>query len=210
MWLGRMSYHAQYVIISEVLSEILYKKNCGFIITDDLNNNKPEKTVETRLRRLKHNLVIDGTAILAFGIWSVIKSIIYLITEPAAEPAIVPEVIPDVYELVMIFLTVIVMIIMIIDLAMRVFVGLSARSEGKGKKRRYVYLGFTVILILLSILSIYENIRTISSRSVPDVVAAIIVELTALYFMLDLFISGIRVKTLEKKIKLTDGGRTEQ
>jgi hypothetical protein len=50
---------------------------------------------------------------------------------------------------------------MLVILAIRTYVGLSAISEGRGKKSRILYIPIAVIMIIFGIISFYTSFTTV-------------------------------------------------
>lgn len=141
-------------------------------------------------------LSTSGIAVIAFGVWSILKAIIVLILSKGTfngqetegiDPAILSA-----------FSWVILLVVAVIDLSIRFFVGLSARAEGRGKKKSVVYLVFTVILILGSLYNLYALATQYIQIDLIDGVVSLLVELTSLFALLELFINAIKVKRLSK------------
>lgn len=92
---------------------------------------------------------------------------------------------------------------LLLDLLLRVIVGTGARSEGLRKKSRWLYLVVCFLLVLSGIatlLNFFEN-EDIFSNDPVDRAIAFFIELTSDLMLLDLFISGIRVKLIRKELR---------
>ncbi len=102
-----------------------------------------------KTRRLENNLVTLGTGIIAFGLWAFIKLLLTVMFLGSAYFADSPEE----QRLAVVIAT---WVVAVLTLLMYVWIGLSARAEGKGKRKKPVYLfvvgmisvyGFVMILI---------------------------------------------------------------
>ncbi|MBR3245983.1 MAG: hypothetical protein IKF90_25285 [Parasporobacterium sp.] len=156
--------------------------------------------MERKLYKAQNLLSVSGLAVIAFGCWSIVKTVLTLIlfSDLLMEgmdsiPGIDPQTIR-------IFMWVIVSVIMLISLAIRCFVGLSARAAGQGKKKSAAYLVFTVILILLSIASLIATVVNPQDSGILDLLITVLVELTSLLSLFEVLVNGIQVKKLTKEL----------
>ena len=97
----------------------------------------------------------------------------------------------------------VVIIVYLMDLGLRVFVGLSARAEGRGRPQGRLYLILAGLLLVLSGLSFVSYVITYFSHSeyVVDADAAILVELTSFITLLQMIISAVRVRRARRMEK---------
>ena len=162
----------------------------------DILRNDPESL---RYRRESSTLVVLGTGVMVFGIWSIIKLIgtfafrIPLFTESEEE---------DLGSVGMIFAVIIAVIIVSVDVLLRIFVGIRARREGEGKKKAgKAYLVFLVLMIIVSVLSVVVEIDTVLSaeRDFFDSYANLIMELTSLVVSFEVFMAAIYVRRFRAK-----------
>ena len=104
-----------------------------------------------KLRKYEHTLAISGAAVVAFGIWSVVKAVVYFIVIPLAKVgADLRETGGVDFESIQSFgitdrglgyITAIsIVLVLMIDLLMRFYVGRSAIIEGRGRKKSFFYL----------------------------------------------------------------------
>ena len=163
--------------------------------------NQPEKM---QLRRDENTLMVVGSGVIVFGIWSVLK---VLLLETTRLPEMMAEIrledlgfeelgLGDLSWVVAAMAIVFILIGLLLDLSIRVFVGLSARAEGKGKKQGRAYLVLSALLLVVSGLSFCSYIYTYSrgSDQVMDADAAILVELTSFITLLQMILSAVRVR----------------
>lgn len=152
-----------------------------------------------RLRRCRNRLVISGAGVIAFGVWSVVKTVL-AVTLRYDEVQVLLDLDGVPFPgLIRIFVFALVAIILSADLALRLFVGLSARSEGFGRKKHYVYIGLAVLMIVFSLWTIVFGFNVDDYDSIPDMAISLIVELTSDLALLEIVISAIIVKRLSKK-----------
>lgn len=135
-------------------------------------------TQEAHKRRLQDTLIISGTGVLAFSIWTLAKTALVL--------ALIDErmLLSVVFLGAGIPLSVFYLVIglfLLVDISARAFVGVSARAEGNGKKKGNAYLVVAVLAALGNALTaIVVMSGAISTLTVLDVVVAAAIELTSL------------------------------
>ena len=151
-----------------------------------------------RYRRESSTLVVLGTGVMAFGIWSIIKLIgtfafrIPLFTASEEE---------ELGSVGMIFAIIIAVIIVSVDVLLRIFVGIRARREGAGKKAGKAYLVFLVLMIIVSVISVIVEIDAVLSaeRDFFDSYANLIMELTSLVVSFEVYMAAIYVRRFRAK-----------
>lgn len=148
---------------------------------------------EIRLRRYQNLLTISGLGVIAFGAWSVLKTILLLFFRKDYL-----ERIPD-DNLFRVILFVMIGGILLFDFAIRLFVGLSARAEGKGKKKGYAYIVIAILMALFSLASLVMIFFDTSYTSIPELIVSVIVEATSLIVIIELLVGAFTVKKLQKE-----------
>ena len=101
--------------------------------------------MEAKIRRLENNLVTLGTGVVILSLWTLFKTILYVIVYWGKIKDLTSTLQPMETALVfgMVFAAV------LIEFVLHSFIGLSARKEGEGKKIRPIYLIITEIILLL-------------------------------------------------------------
>ena len=155
--------------------------------------------MEKKIRRLSDNLVTLGTGMLAFGVWTMIKTTLYctLFRQEMMEGVELDGELPVwVYFLV-------VWIISLIDFFCLSYIGLSARSDGKGKRKTFFYL----ILLFLRVL-LFGGVVVIEITSffkfqtgLLSSIITLFIDVTSLIFMADLAVSSIHLRILRRRQK---------
>lgn len=158
---------------------------------DEIILQSPEDVL---IQKNRFSLLCSGNALIIFTFWTIIRSIIQ-----------VYHILPENYHLGTVSLMTVALMVLAscsIDLVLKVFVGLSAKAEGRGKKKSSVYI---VLGILLAVLTAMELITLTPSltderlnNSVLSVIISIAVDATVLFAELDLVVSAIRVRKIEK------------
>lgn len=167
--------------------------------------------MERELRRNQNLLYCVGTGVIMFGLWNVIKGIVTIFLQKD-ELILVFETVkesltPDKADYFVSTFTIVCIIIGIIIgvlLLMHICVGLSARKEGMGrrKKDRVAYLVVAVILMVLTAAAVVLEILTLfkSPEGLLDEIVTVIVDVTSLVVIIELIVTGIKVRKLKRKL----------
>ena len=183
-------------------------------------NNNPN---DIKIRKFRDTLVTGGFAIIAFGIWTVIKSIMEAFT--ILQPLIGSLSYENLTQLqakqlkamiednsLFYFFLLMIVAFLIVDLSVRVYVGLSARAIGLQKKKRngkersgIVWLIFGVILTGFSVYSLVVSL--IQTRDLLEVysieyyVISLFVDVTSIFVTAELIVTGFRLRKFTKTQK---------
>lgn len=152
-----------------------------------------------KTRRLENNLVTLGTGIIAFGLWAFIKLILTVVFLGSAYF----EDSPEERRLAVMIAT---WVIAVLTLLMYVWLGLSARAEGNGKKKKPVYLfvvgiisvyGFVMILI-----EVFLMITKFNKIDDPfSLFITIIIDVTRMIFLIELIYSSVTLRKIRKQAR---------
>ena len=167
-----------------------------------------QQAEKMRLRKDENTLTVVGSGVILFGVWTVVKMVLQEINrfpefmaelgadELGFEETGLADLGLDPNLLAMAVAFTVVIIVYLLDLGLRVFVGLSARAEGRGRPQGRLYLILAGLLLFLSGLSFSTYVITYFSHSdhVVDADAAILVELTSFITLLQMIISAVRVR----------------
>ena len=180
--------------------------------------NEPD---EIKLRKFRDTLVTGGFAIIAFGIWTVIKIIIeaFTILQPMIgslsfeglsqlETEQLQAMIEDGSLFHLLLFTI--LGFLIVDLIVRIYVGYSARAIGLQKKTRsgkkrsgIVWLIFGIILVSIGIYSLVitlsDTSEILQEHSIIYYVISLFVDVTSLFVTAEVIITGFRFRVLSKK-----------
>ena len=155
---------------------------------------------ERELRRYQSILSASGMAVIAFGIWSIVKTTLLVLTR--ASELNLQQMIQDAGapKWAIMLLLVILVPLVNIDVFLRIYVGLSARKEAAGKKKRIVYLVIAWIVLILGILSIIAFFGSSFTEDPGDAIVTLIIEATSVFAMINLIRSAGRVRELRKTL----------
>lgn len=154
-----------------------------------------------KIRRLENNLMTLGTGVIAFGAWQLAKTMLSVFLFEREVLGVIET--TDRTQFIITLWTYV-----ILDFLSRCFIGFSARSESRGKRKLPVYLVLTALLITITVLGIVAE--TIVGFSAPDqhagFITTVIIDLTSLVFLAELFGSSVMLRRLRKKPPVTEGG----
>ena len=180
----------------------------------DFIDNDPKQIA---IRKYQNTLIVVGTGIILFGAWTVVKVLgsFFMLREEtvAAMRKLSGEAIDELPDSVVFYITLaVVLLIMLISLAVRSYVGLSAISEGRGRKRRRLYLPLAVIMIISGIMSFVTSFFVVNGEnalgalSQDTTLSGLIIELTSIVMLTEMVVSAVRIRKLKHADK-KGGGR---
>ena len=175
---------------------------------------------EIRIRKYRDTLVTGGFALIAFGIWTLLKSIVEASAMVRAELGNISyEELTQVdaqelraavsSNILFIVVMSIIIVILAVDLALRAYVGLSARAVGLQKKKKngkarsgIVWLIFGVLLVALNAVSLVGSVvatgDTLKEHSILYYIVSLFVDVTSLVVTAELVLTGFRLRKLDK------------
>ena len=187
-----------------------------------VNNSEEQR----KIRRSQSTLVIVGTGIMMFGVWTAVKSfsIVFLRKEETVQDFLASssgegmELTPT-----QAFIAVLVMTAayVAVELAVRVFIGKSAVAEGRGLKTGRAYIIWTYILMFFTLLAILLEIAVTAFITAADLgfldfdtgdatqgnaITAMIIDTTSMIMMIQMLISAGRVRRYKKQQSRTEAG----
>jgi len=169
-----------------------------------------------RLRKNEYLLAISGAGVIAFGLWSVIKAVIYLLVLSPKQlvsaidsnevTALEAAGISD--NSIGIGIICVIVFVLLVDLLLRFYVGRSAIIDGRRQKKKSIV--YVVMAILLSIGLISSTITRLAptepdefstvSNVMDSASASIFIDLTSLLAFVEMIIAAITVRRLRKKL----------
>ena len=179
-------------------------------ILKDRNKTLSEKErIQQQYRRIRSILRQSGFGVIIFGLWSIIRVVLQAFfnngtkVENEATPTITAggAEIPVDAGWIVVAVLIAIFGFLIVEVGLRLFVGFSARSEAMGKKKSIAYIIVAGILIPFYAFSAVYNIMTMNFLDgyVIDMIITIILDVSSLIALIELFVSGIRLRGLRKK-----------
>lgn len=158
---------------------------------------------EVKLRRYQNLLTISGLGVIAFSLWSIMKSFLFIfLRNEVFTEALKMKNVPDDFRVRAILYSIFGSIILF-DFLLRLYVGLSARAEGFGKKKGYAYIVVAFLIAiasLFSIVMIFFDIRFTGVTSLMELIVSIIVEITSAVVMIELIAAAFTVKKHNREL----------
>ena len=138
--------------------------------------------MEAKIRRLENNLVTIGTGVVILSLWTLFKTILYVIVYWGK-------------------INIGLIAVAVVVLVLHSFIGLSARKEGEGKKIRPIYLIITeIILLLYAALILIELLPLFRAEYFSLIsVVSIVIDVTSFAFLIDMISSSVRLRKLKKQ-----------
>ena len=182
-----------------------------------------------KLRKNQNNLVVTGAAVIMFGLWDVVKTIMNMVLNWAELRDSLLQL--DGLEEEYIFLADIILIILLaiflmLDLGIRFYIGRSANAEGKGNSKGWRYVIITALLLISHILSIInaasteystfmkayelaaaglvdESVEVFSNQSDSTSIlnTSALIDITSAFIMFEIIRSSVTVKRLTKMLE---------
>ena len=155
--------------------------------------------MEHELRRRQVTLVTLGTGVILFGVWSVVKSLLYFRTNLFKD--LDTQVEPELLPYIKLFTVVIVALFVLADLGIRLKIGRRARAEGMGRRQKNGYLILAALIVLVNITGDLLGVYYIVKNGVPeqsglDYVVSVLVDLSSTILLAELIITVLRVRKL--------------
>ena len=149
------------------------------------------------LRKYKNILSISGIAVIAFGAWSVIKTLVFFsINRDLFNSEFIESAEEEALPLPAVIIALVIVIALYIFL--HLYIGLSARSEASGKKKGYFYLIFTFVYLVISYISYFQTASD-DEDNLDTLLFSGFVDLTVIYVFFQVIINSLRIKKLNKK-----------
>ena len=152
-----------------------------------------------KTRRLENNLVTLGTGVIAFSLWAFIKLILTVMLFGSAYYEDAGE--EDQFAVV-----ISTWVIAVLTVLMYVWLGMSARAEGKGKHVKPVYLFFAgtisvygLAMILLETFYLITDFINIDDPLI--LVITIFIDVTRMIFLIQLIYSSVALRKIRKQAK---------
>ena len=165
----------------------------------DQRSGGRKKDMEKKLRRSQVSLVTLGAGVILFGLWSVIKSLLYFRTGLFDD--LDTQVEPEQLLLVKLITVGLVALIVFADLGFRLKIGLRARAEGMGRRQKSGHLVLAALIVLFNLavelLSISFVVKNgLSGQSYIEYAVSMLVDLSSTVLLIELIVTVLRVRKL--------------
>ncbi len=159
--------------------------------------------MDIELRRRRINLSTLGTGVVAFGVWNVLKTILYIFASPVS--FINTEGAGAYGAVVRLIFYALLGLLLALDLSLRLYIGLSARAEGRGRRKGSGYIIAAAVLFAMTAAYYvaawvtHSNTR-LENQAALDYYVSMFVDITAMIMLGDLLYTAIRARKLEKQM----------
>lgn len=158
--------------------------------------------MKIELRRRRIAMMTLGSGVFAFGVWSILKSYLYL----WVNPVVFDDIDVQYQSAVIIAFYIMYTFFMLIDLLLRAYVGMGARSMGMGKKKGLMYMIVLSLMLAVSALSCLLMVlgrgdTRMENQSELDFFVSAFVEFCNMSILAELLYTVLRVKKLEKQME---------
>ena len=177
-----------------------------------------EEKIKIDLRRQEHTLSIIGLGVILFGFWTIIRATMEFLLNTTMVQDEIKEFFNNMdptyhgtftafhARLILLLLT---LFMLSIELGVRLYIGRSAIAVGRGKNKSILYLiaaSLLCIFYILSFISYTISLFVSSSGEVSlfDKLVYLVIDITSVFTLVDMIISGIQVRILRKKLSRMD------
>ncbi|MBQ9415142.1 MAG: hypothetical protein IJU16_08480 [Clostridia bacterium] len=154
----------------------------------------PNTEQDKLFRRRCDTLAVAGMGVIAFGVWSVLKTALFCVLGREAFADTLQELAEYPGAIVAVFG--VIALIVLIDLALRLVIGLSARRESRGQN---VGVGYLVLVgWFLTVETPMLVVSILSADGLLDGIIAGVVQVTEMVLLIELWASAIYVRRQKK------------
>ena len=149
--------------------------------------------MDVKIRKLESNLTTIGTGVIAFGFWGFLKFILSYLFLGAQSVGIDGD---EYITVVAIFVWAVAILIPLVYL----WIGMSARAEGRGKRKSALYLFMVGWIIFVSTIAILLELYSLSKlKDWFEIIVTLIIDLTRYVFLIELMVYSISLRKLRKE-----------
>ncbi|MBQ6555224.1 MAG: hypothetical protein IJL89_08335 [Firmicutes bacterium] len=166
-------------------------------------------------RHMAHNMTISGIAVIGFGVWSILRAILYFVFHHIDFIAVFDIELAKMLDVAGHYThtaaNVIVLLFfisfLVIELLLRFYVGRSAMIDAAAKKKKSIiyiilalFMGFGLVTDFFTEISKFFS-NDLSERIVYEVMASVVIDLTSGFAFLVLALSSIAARIYRKKLR---------
>lgn len=162
--------------------------------------------MEADIRHQQYTLFYSGMAVLFFGIWGILKLCIKFYHNPIT---IDPELLDpgEDAQFALLLLILLYVALIAIDSIIRLYIGLCAVSEGRGRWKHSVYLVITAVYLIVNILLSYSTLVDIFDWDMfvndphffEETLTTTIIDLSCNLTFVLILIASVKLRYLAKK-----------
>ena len=149
--------------------------------------------MNVKIRKLESNLTTIGTGVIAFGFWGFLKFILSYLFLGAQSVGIDGD---EYITVIAVFVWAVAILIPLVYL----WIGMSARAEGRGKRKSALYLFMVGWIIFVSTIAILLELYSLSKlKDWFEIIVTLIIDLTRYVFLIELMVYSISLRKLRKE-----------
>ncbi|MBQ1898783.1 MAG: hypothetical protein II163_06405 [Ruminococcus sp.] len=149
--------------------------------------------MDVKIRKLESNLTTIGTGVIAFGFWGFLKFILSYLFLGAQSVGIDGD---EYITVIAVFVWAVAILIPLVYL----WIGMSARAEGRGKRKSALYLLMVGWIIFVSTIAILLELYSLSKlKDWFEIIVTLIIDLTRYVFLIELMVYSISLRKLRKE-----------
>ena len=170
---------------------------------------------QIKYRLMTHNMTISATAVIAFGAWSILRSVLYFTLHHVDFVAMMDAEFSDnlsqlgenAHTATNIVAYCVFLSFLIFDLLLRLYVGRSAITDAKMRKKKTVLYIIIAIFMGISLVSGFISEVAVSfsdditERIFSELMASSVIDLTSGFACLELAFSAIAARGYRKKLR---------
>ena len=158
--------------------------------------------MEKQLRKHQQMLLDAGKGMILFAVWSVVKLNMYLGLSATFLESLQQEALNYGVDknVILGLICTIFALVLLGYLTLRLYVGLNAMAEGKGREKGEGYLVLDAVLLGMSLVDL-RNIYLTKQEMTVNLLVGFCMEIASIYILVELLVRGICVKHLKKKMK---------
>ena len=146
--------------------------------------------MEVKTRRLENNVITLGTGIIAFSIWALLKYAMTFFSDLSYADEM------SAGARVIFFASV----ISLTDVLFHFYIGVSARSEGKGKKKTPLYLVLTAFIIMVYLVAIvFEIYFLLQEKNLFSIFVTTLVDVTSTVIFIEMFVYAVQLRRIRRQ-----------
>ncbi|WP_408071006.1 hypothetical protein [Butyrivibrio sp. JL13D10] len=156
-----------------------------------------EETI-AKIRRYNSNIEAGGKGVIAFGIWTVIKTFITIILDSGFVQDSIRDVAPEYSDIYLQGTIVVIISVCIMILILNSYVGLCAIRYGRGNRKNKRFVFWTVVLAVIYWVFVVSDLNNIAGFEFREI-AELMADLTLLFILADILYSMHMARITVKK-----------
>lgn len=169
--------------------------------------------MEADIRHQQYTLFFSGLAVLFFGIWGILKLCVKFYHNPITIDSNLLDPGEDA-QFALLLLILLYIAVIAIDSVIRLYIGLCAVSEGRGRWKHSVYLVITAVYLIANILMSFSTLIDIfdwemfikDPKFFEETFTTILIDMTCNISFVLILIASIKMRYIVKKNKDMSAG----